>query len=190
MKRQRESRTASRKNYCKESQMKKRNDGPRDGRRIKGQARLTSPSGWLSEVGSNDYRHPMLDRKLAVVGVLLSALAIGVSPAGHGPATASPEGRNGDLAFTLHDDQSADQTIHLISPKGGASTELLAGSSPAWSADGSMIAFQSCAPECGLWVADADGTEATRITAGAADTSLWAGAPSWSPSGKKLAFTR
>ena len=67
---------------------------------------------------------------------------------------------------------------------GRASTRLASGHSPAWSPDGSKIAFVSSEKENpGVVVMNADGTNVTRLTDG------YVGArPSWSPDGSKIAF--
>jgi dipeptidyl aminopeptidase/acylaminoacyl peptidase len=62
----------------------------------------------------------------------------------------------------------------------GAHRVLPIGYAPAWSPDGQRIAFVT---RGSLWVADADGTDAGRLT-GSADQ------PAWSPNGRRLAFTR
>ena len=55
--------------------------------------------------------------------------------------------------------------------------------SPAWSPDGSQIAFQA---DGFLWVADADGSNGRRVHAAV----YFAGGLSWSPDGKRIAFIR
>jgi Tol biopolymer transport system component len=63
---------------------------------------------------------------------------------------------------------------------------------PAWSPDGSKIAFMSqepgasgSDPDYNVYVADADGTNVRRLT----DAPGEDGFPSWSPDGKKIAFS-
>jgi hypothetical protein len=59
------------------------------------------------------------------------------------------------------------------------------GSAPAWSADGTRIAFQDT-PCCGrIYVVHADGTGLVRLTNTYTDD-----APAWSPNGNKIAFQR
>lgn len=63
-------------------------------------------------------------------------------------------------------------------------------SHPAWSPDGARLAFTRAREEgerklAELWVMDADGTSAKRLTAGQYDSG-----PAWSPDGQRIAFTR
>jgi Tol biopolymer transport system component len=60
---------------------------------------------------------------------------------------------------------------------------------PAWSPDGTKIAFWSSRDHCGtydLYLMNADGSAQTRLTSGAPAYST--GTPSWSPDGRRLAF--
>lgn len=61
---------------------------------------------------------------------------------------------------------------------------------PAWSPDGTRLAFQNQdaeTPNWSIWTASADGTHATRLFDGA-DACLGVNHPSWSPDGSKLAI--
>ena len=57
-------------------------------------------------------------------------------------------------------------------------------SRPVWSPDGTKIAFVRGGKSGGIFVMDADGTNARRITTG----DYWLGTLTWSPNGKRLAY--
>jgi TolB protein len=75
--------------------------------------------------------------------------------------------------------------IHLAEATGGHLRQLARGLSPAWSPDGSRIAFDHRGVDgtsSGIVIIDADGTDARRLTSGG----TWL--PRWSPDGGKIAF--
>jgi len=94
---------------------------------------------------------------------------------------------------------SRDSEIYRMAQDGSAVTKLtdavgegMIATSPAWSPDGSKIAFVLAPPgiadrssDTGIYVMNADGTDVTRVTYGRYDER-----PAWSPDGSKIAFTR
>jgi len=116
---------------------------------------------------------------------LLAVLAAGVLAA---PAHATTPGTNGLIAF--EDLSTQPFRIETVAADGSTrSAPLVTGTHPAWSPDGTQIAY--IAPGGGanqIWVMDADGSNATQITSDPAGHG--ADYPTWSPDGKRIAFSR
>ncbi|MGD9695194.1 MAG: hypothetical protein AB7V42_05980 [Thermoleophilia bacterium] len=119
------------------------------------------------------------------LGVAIAALTAAAQS-----ASGALPGENGLVAFSSTRDGGPDQ-LYAMRPDGGAQARLVATptaeNAPAWSPDGSRLAFARTVPgETGadIWVMDADGTGATRLTTGAADDTR----PTWSPDGARIAF--
>lgn len=95
----------------------------------------------------------------------------------------SPSGRR----IALHGDRFE---IHTIDWVGGSRNDLTANvpccsDQPAWSPDGTMIAYHSDRERrTEIYVTDMDGTNHTRLTK-SSSLNLW---PSWSPDGSQIAF--
>jgi len=101
------------------------------------------------------------------------------------PALATFPGRNGEIAFVRSGDIwaiEADGTgLHQITSDPGAE------SSPAWSPDGSRVAFARAGNgNTDIWTADAHGSDAVQVTTTADDEDQ----PTWAPDGKRLAYSR
>jgi Tol biopolymer transport system component len=115
-----------------------------------------------------------------------------------GPAHAAQPGRDGRIAFESFAEQTdcGDQKgcgsvsdIALVKPSGGGLRTLTScdletrtgcATGPAWSPDGTRIAF---AGKGGIWIMDADGSDPRPID-GATGTS-----PVWSRDGRKIAYS-
>jgi Tol biopolymer transport system component len=120
---------------------------------------------------------------VAAIGGALAALILGAAPA----AAAYPGG-SGLIAFTRSVDFGAGTHIWVMHPNGTGQRQLTfaAGSqlTPAWSPDGTRIAFMAGDQNRDVWVMDADGANPVRITTHAS----FDGFPTWSPDGTRLAF--
>jgi hypothetical protein len=75
-----------------------------------------------------------------------------------------------------------DNEIFVMNADGSAPRRIAFGWNPAWSPDGTRIAFQSGRS---ISVINSDGSGLTQLTQGLSD-----GEPAWSPDGRRIAFTR
>ncbi|MGH3056315.1 MAG: TolB family protein, partial [Gaiellaceae bacterium] len=106
--------------------------------------------------------------------VRLSALADVIG----GPASVSPDGKT--LAYG-----NGNRSLYRVNLAGGGRKRLGSGFSPAWSPDGTRIAYTEGE---GIWVMNADGTGKHKIVVNRYLED--AGTPAWSPDGSKLAYVR
>jgi dipeptidyl aminopeptidase/acylaminoacyl peptidase len=117
------------------------------------------------------------------VGVVILATLASAAPAGR----ASFPGTNGPVAFAFSggsivtenvDGSNRKTVVPLTTGVSVAATE------PAWSADGTKLAYSSKQGNTGgIYIVNADGSNVVRVTQDVND-----GEPTWSPDGKKLAF--
>ena len=117
----------------------------------------------------------MLRRSFSAV-----ALVILTTVAAPAAASASFPGTNGAIAFTRH------HHVWVIEPD-GTQTKLARGYSPAWSPDGTRIAYVHQNPRTGnadIFTMQADGTDKVRVVA----TRYYDSAPEWSPDGSTLVY--
>jgi WD40-like Beta Propeller Repeat len=120
----------------------------------------------------------MGSRVLRRVGIA-GALVVGLAAAS--TAQAAFPGANGRIAIN-----SFAPGIETINADGTGATLLTHdGGGAEWSADGTKIAFNRCAPTCHIWVMSSNGTGQVQVTTGAGEYT-----PSWSPDGTRLVFVR
>jgi hypothetical protein len=119
----------------------------------------------------------------AAVGAAIVAALTSAAPA----SRATFPGRNGPLAFAFSGGsivtENADGTGRktIVPLTGGVA---VAATEPAWSADGTKLAYSSkIAGSGGIFIVNADGSGTQRVTSDVND-----GEPTWSPDGKKIAF--
>jgi TolB protein len=129
---------------------------------------------------------PMRPLRLGAV----CALAALVTATTGGAARSAFPGRNGSIAFEAY---RAPQGIYVVSPRGGPIRLLplqeTCGSSvlePAWSANGSRIAYVVLCGDGDVAIADADGSNGLVLPTGAGSDM----SPSWSPDGRHLLFSK
>jgi Tfp pilus assembly protein PilF len=98
----------------------------------------------------------------------------------------SPDALQIVFASNKHGDRK--WRVYVISPGEirGEGEEWVFGRMPAWSDDGSRIAYHGCdqrGDNCGIWIMQPGGFQPARLTTDASDT-----APAWSPDGSQVAF--
>lgn len=121
------------------------------------------------------------------LGTVLAALVLTALAASSSGNAAFP-GANGKIAFSS--DRDGDYEVYVMNADGTGVTQLTNNSAtdfdPAWSPDGTKIAFSSSRDGNSgrqIYVMNADGTGQTRLT-NTFDTN-----PAWSPDGTKIVFT-
>jgi TolB protein len=127
---------------------------------------------------------------LALVAACMAALVVAVMK----PAEATFPGKNGKIAF--YSGRGGDPDIYVMKPN-GSGVQLLTVDppsppvndvAPAWSADGTKIAFSSTTTtfNSDIYSMNADGSNRTQLT----NSSDLEYAPTWSPDGSKIAYVR
>jgi Tol biopolymer transport system component len=94
--------------------------------------------------------------------------------------------QNGKIAFS-RTTSSGEYGIYAVDPDGSDLSLLTnkAGAPPAWSPDGTKIAFQR---ERSIWVTDPDGSNLRVLTTNKVDADDYPSDPAWSPDGTRIAF--
>ncbi len=119
-------------------------------------------------------------RSQGVVLVLLGALVVAGLFAASGPAQGAYPGANGRIVY----ETGVPRHIFVANADGSNPQDLGLGSNPAWSPDGTQIAF-ALNPD--IWVMNADGSGRRPITNDPSSTHRVA-EPSWSPDGTMIVF--
>ncbi len=114
---------------------------------------------------------------------MVVTVLVGLASAGQQTFPAQTNGRlaynRGGTVYTVNPDGSDPRAITEPPPAFSARD-------PAWSADGSRIAFQNSVGRTGgIWTIGADGTAPRRVTTDQNDR--W---PTWSPDGRRIGFVR
>jgi Tol biopolymer transport system component len=123
---------------------------------------------------------------LVPLAVCFAAFAL-AAPA---PANAAFPGHNGLIAwskiFLLRDAE-----IWVMNPDGSGQHELSHNDrtdfDPAWSADGSLLAFTSSGADADIWVMNADGTGEHDVSNDPTGPDIHS---AWSPDGRRIAFVK
>ncbi|WP_158296637.1 TolB family protein [Nocardioides albidus] len=124
------------------------------------------------------------------LAVLLLAAATLVATGTTAPAEAVVPGPNGRIAFASARDGNWE--IYVMNADGSGQTRLTfdgaSDGGPAWSPDGTRIAFQRIQPGPGqhreIWTMNADGSNQLRLTHNDSEDQH----PTWSPDGTRIAF--
>ena len=122
-------------------------------------------------------------RKMLAALTTLTVLALTMQPSG-----ATFPGGNGKIAY------SDQKQIHVVDPDGSDDVQLTFGDkrsrSPAWSPDGSKIAFLRGNKPSSLLIMNADGTDRTLIQRRISKHRYYFfDRPAWSPDGTQIAFS-
>lgn len=161
--------------------------------------KVRPPEGWpdIRERGTRALAPPPRHRLRAGTAVLALVVAAGgfvfAIRAFRTERTGTPSSavRNGLIAFARGGPQSG---LYVTNPDGTGLSKLPSvpgDTDPAWSPDGSKIAFVRFREGgTGIWVMNADGTGARRITDGGPDVDGTDLGPAWSPDGSRIAFAR
>ncbi len=152
------------------------------------------PSGCVASVGTAGTASPGTSALVTARGagetvIIATPLAGGQSDTAAVSVTGAPPAGEAEIAFTSH------LGIQVTCSGGGQATILIPSSylgtdsvvwnsGPAWSPDGASLAFireTVSPPDCGIYIARADGSPVHRVADGC-------GRPAWSPDGTKLAY--
>jgi len=96
-------------------------------------------------------------------------------------STSTPTAASGEIAFTAT--VGGMEGVYVTDVASGQTTRLADGGGPAWSPDGTRIAFERASDNAGftLWMMNADGSGPRSLGSGLN--------PAWSPDGTRIAFS-
>jgi Tol biopolymer transport system component len=128
-----------------------------------------------------------MTKRLALLTLLAGVLA--AVPGPHDAARATVAGENGRIAFARYAGGSLEEVL-LVSPASGLTVNLTddpatGDTAPAWSPDGTRVAFQRSGPTEGIWTMDATGGDLAFVPHTEDGFQ-----PTWSPDGGWIAFSR
>lgn len=173
---------------------------PELGERFEALSRTYVPDLW-SEIEGREPRNPfgpssarrvavaVVAFVVAIAGLGIAAVTFGGSEKARVPVAPADGVANGQILYRVGGEGGS--TWYSVMPDGSSRQVVFDDDQKpwlaqiAWSPDGTRIAYQNpIVDERGIFVANADGSDAVRLTEGANDA--W---PSWSPDGTRILFS-